>query len=283
MERLDFDLKEMHKIQINLLNKLDSVCREHSLKYFLAFGSLLGAVREHSIIEWDDGIDLVMSYRDYKELIMLPQTVWGTDFFMQTYDTEPEYNRYYAKLRDNNTTLVLAEDIDKDINHGIPINIYPLISLSDDEGERRSQIRNAKIYKAIIEEVPVSSENVIMHAFSSAFLEVASEQQKQKIREYLKSELIQFENTNSNCCFALAGNKSLDLVLFKKWFASALEWDFEGMKVSIPAGWSEWLKLRYGDYMKKPITELQGSKIANFVTLNLNKPYTYYKGKTYCI
>ena len=283
MELMEFDLKEMHVVQMGLLKRFIDICNQHNFMYFLAFGSLLGAIREQGIIEWDDGIDIVMPYPDYNRLTKLSQNTWGEDYFLQTYDTDPAFNKYYAKLRDNNTTLILSDDTDKDMNHGIPINIYPVINLSNDEGERQSQIRNAKLYKAVTEGKPVGPEDTLLHTLSAIFLGVVTEQQKMKTREYLKKEILQFENSNTNCCFVLAGKKSLDLVLFKTWFSAAVEWDFEGVKTNIPAGWNEWLKLRYGDYMKMPITELQGSKIADFVTLNPQKPYTYYKGKTYCI
>ena len=283
MEHLEFDLKELHNVQLALFKKFDLECKKHGMSYFLGFGSLLGAIREQKIIEWDDGIDIVMPYKDYEKLTCLPQASWGSNYFMQTYDTDICYNKYYAKLRNSSTTLILAEDADRDMNHGIPINIYPIINLSDNKDERLSQIRNAKIYKAVTEGVPVQADNILMHAFSAAFIEVATVQQKNRIRDYLKNEVLKFENKNTNCCFALAGTKSLDLVLFKKWFSSSEEWDFEGMKVKIPSGWNEWLKLRYGDYMKTPIAELQGSKISDFITLNTHKPYTYYKGKTYCV
>ncbi len=283
MESLEFDLKEMHTVQINLFKKLQAVCKEYDLTYFLGFGTLLGAVREHGIIEWDDGIDIVMPYQDYEKLVQLPQATWGDGYFLQTYDTDPAFNKCYAKLRDSNTTLIVADDTDKDMNHGIPINIYPVINLADDEGERQRQIRNAKLYKAITEGNPVGSDDTLLHTLSTIFLGVITEQQKMKTREYLRSEVLQFESGNANCCLVLAGNRSLELILFKTWFDSAVEWDFEGMRANIPAGWNEWLKLRYGDYTKKPITELQGSKSANFVTLKPHKSYKFYKGKTYCI
>jgi lipopolysaccharide cholinephosphotransferase len=283
MEHMEFDLKEMHIVQLNLLKKLDSVCQERGFSYFLGFGTLLGAVREHGIIEWDDGIDIVMPYRDYLCLTELPQVVWGTDCFMQTYISDPEFNRYYAKLRDNNTTLILADDVTKDINHGIPINIYPIINLANDEEERHKQIRNAKLYKAFMERKPVDAGDSLLHVFSAALLEVMMEHQLIRFRDYLKKETVKYEGEHTNCCLALAGNKSLDLVLFKTWFSSFATWDFEGMQTRIPAGWHEWLKLRYGDYMKTPIAELQGSTISNFVTLNPHKPFKYYKGKTYCV
>ncbi len=283
MEHMEFDLREMHVVQLNLLKKFVSVCKAQDLAYFLGFGTLLGAVREHGIIDWDDGIDLVMPYSDYDKLTRLPQDVWGEGYFLQTYDSDPGFTDCYAKLRDSNTTLVLAEDTDKDMNHGIPINIYPIINLSDNEEERHKQIRNAKLYKAFAKGMPVNSGDALLHIFSSALLEVMSESQRIRLREYLKKETVKFESEHTNCCLALAGTKSLDLVLFKTWFNSPVSWEFEGMEINIPAGWREWLKLRYGDYMKAPISDLQGNKNSDFVTLNPHKPYTWYKGKTYCV
>ena len=283
MERMEFDLKEMHKVQLNLFKRFQAVCREHDLTYFLGFGTLIGAVREHSILDWDDSIDIVMPYRDFDKLLKLPQAVWGSDFFLQTYDSDPAYKKYYAKLRDSTTTLILAEDIDLDMNHGIPINIFPVIHLADSVSERQSQIRNARLYKAITEGKASDLDDSLLSTFVNMFLEISSIQQKIKIREHFKNETLKFEDEKTNCCFVLAEKKSLNLVLFKSWFDSAVAWEFEGMQVNIPAGWREWLKLRYGDYMRLPISELQGSKISDFVTLNPYKAYTYYKGKTYCV
>ena len=283
MERMEFDLKELHTVQLNLFKNFCSVCRDNDLSYFLGFGTLLGAVREHGIIEWDDGIDIVMPCPDYNKLCQLPQTIWQNGYFLQTYDTDPAFNRYYAKLRDSNTTLILAEDAGRDMNHGIPINIYPVINLANDEGERQSQLRNAKLYKTVTEGNPAGSDDTLLHTLSTIFLGITTEPQKVKTRDYLKKEILKFEEEKTNCCFVLAGNKSLDLVLFKTWFSSAVLCDFAGIQANIPAGWHEWLKLRYGDYMRKPISELQGNQTSNFITLNPRKPYTYYKGKTYCV
>ena len=96
-------------------------------------------------------------------------------------------------------------------------------------------------------------------------------------------QILKFENENTGRCLVLAGKKSLNLALFTSWFSSAAVCEFEGLKANIPEGWQEWLKLRYGDYMRQPITELQDSKISDFVTLNPSKAYTYYKGRTYCV
>jgi len=281
MEKIKYDLEELHKVQLDLFVRLKKVCEENSLTYFMAFGSLLGAVREKGIIPWDDSIDVVMPYQDYEKLLGLPTSVWGNDFFLQTYDTDPQYPKCYAKLRDSRTTLIKSDYTALDINHGIHINIMPLISLADDPDLRRKQIKDAQLYKAVTEGSEIPSNDVPLKLYSSILM-ASSEQGRAKTREKLKAKVTRYEGENTKDCFALAGNVSLTLALPKEWFKTARSQEFEGMTVNIPNGWDEWLRLRYGEYLVVPISDIQGDKISNFVTLNAHKPYTFYKGKTYC-
>ncbi len=281
MESVNYGLNELHAVQLDMLKKLIAICRDHNLSYFLAFGSLLGAVRNHGIIAWDDSIDVVMPYSDYHKLTKLKQTVWGEDLFLQTYDTDPDYPNCYAKLRNSRTTFINADYADLDINHGIYINIMPLVSLADDARARRRQIRSAKLYKALANGNPLSEKDVTLGVYS--LLLGSSEHRRIRMRDRMKERVLKYEGKDTKDCLALAGSVSLTLPLSKAWFASAIEGDFEHLKVNLPVGWHEWLTLRYGDYMVAPISELQGDKISRLVTLNTDKPYTEYKGITYCV
>ena len=283
MELINYGLDEMHAIQLDMLKKLITTCKSNGFTYFLAFGSLLGAVRDHKIIPWDDSIDVVMPYPDYEKLTNLPQDTWGENLFMQTYYTDPQYPKCYAKLRNSKTTLIKADYADLDINQGIYINIMPIINLSDDAGHRSRQMKDAKLYKALTERQPLPADDGTLRLYSSLLLGTASDQRRKKTREELKRKVIGYAGGKTVECFVLAGNVSLSLPLSSSWFESAVEWEFEGETVYIPNGWHEWLTLRYGDYMVAPISELQGDKISKFVTLNTQRPYIEYKGKTYCV
>lgn len=283
MEKINYGLDEMHEIQLEMLKKFIAVCQENHFKYFLAFGSLLGAARNHRIIPWDDSIDVVMPYSDYEKLTNLPQEAWDENLFMQTYYTDPQYPKCYAKLRNSSTTLIKADYAELDINQGIYINIMPLINLSDNSEQRSRQIKDAKLYKALTEQQPIPAGDGLLRLYSSLLLATTSEQRRQKLREKLKQRFLSSADVNTRECFVLAGNLSLSLSLETEWFASSIGCEFEGMTVNIPKGWHEWLTLRYGDYMMTPISELQGDKISKFVTLNTQRPYIDYKGKTYCV
>lgn len=66
-------LKEMQQVYLELLKEFDSLCCEHGLRYDLAGGSLLGAVRHGGFIPWDDDIDVCMPRPDYLRLLELKQ------------------------------------------------------------------------------------------------------------------------------------------------------------------------------------------------------------------
>ena len=58
-------LKYNHLLNQELLNFAVNVCKKYDLKYWLDFGSLLGAVRHKGFIPWDDDIDIAMVREDY--------------------------------------------------------------------------------------------------------------------------------------------------------------------------------------------------------------------------
>ena len=98
--------EELKSIELQLLDVLADYCQEHNLRYYLAYGTLLGAMRHKGFIPWDDDIDVMMPRPDYDKLI---------NTFNQN-NTNPEVgilshvndNRYYltfSKLISRKTVL----------------------------------------------------------------------------------------------------------------------------------------------------------------------------------
>ena len=51
-------LKELQNEELKIAIEIDKFCNENNIKYFLSSGSLLGAIRHHGFIPWDDDMDM---------------------------------------------------------------------------------------------------------------------------------------------------------------------------------------------------------------------------------
>lgn len=53
-------MKEVQKGSLEILKKIDEICNQLNLKYYLAYGTLIGAIRHKGFIPWDDDVDIMM-------------------------------------------------------------------------------------------------------------------------------------------------------------------------------------------------------------------------------
>lgn len=99
-------LTELQLIQIDMLQKVVEVCEKNHLNYWMGDGSLLGGVRHKGFIPWDDDIDILMPYEDYKRFLSIAQDQLGDDYFLQTSLTDKCWYRVYATIRKQGTAMV---------------------------------------------------------------------------------------------------------------------------------------------------------------------------------
>ena len=69
MENQGISLEEMKNIEFGILKFFKNICDKHELNYYLAYGTLLGAVRHQGFIPWDDDVDVIMPREDYYRLV----------------------------------------------------------------------------------------------------------------------------------------------------------------------------------------------------------------------
>ena len=63
------DLAKLHKVNLEMLKEVHRICEKYKIRYFLYFGTLLGAVRHNGFIPWDDDSDVVIFYEDRKRFV----------------------------------------------------------------------------------------------------------------------------------------------------------------------------------------------------------------------
>ena len=99
-------LTPLHQVELRLMRTVIAICEAENIDYFLIGGSLLGAIRHHGFIPWDDDIDIGMRRHDYQRFIAVANHHLDPNkFFLQTGASDPDYALSYMKLLDVNTYI----------------------------------------------------------------------------------------------------------------------------------------------------------------------------------
>lgn len=152
--RVSAEMKRVWAIQLEMVKYLIDICKKNHLKIWAEGGTLLGAVREHGYIPWDDDIDMLMPREDYDKLVSISKNEFKDPFFFQCAYTDRQYYRGHAQLRYNGTSMILPGDIFQKFHQGIFIDIFVYDAIpenSDQEWEaklRRADEISYKLYDA---------------------------------------------------------------------------------------------------------------------------------------
>lgn len=145
----DVTLRRLHKIQLDILSKVISVCDEFGITYFSLGGTTLGAVRNSGIIPWDDDIDIGMLREDYDRFIKLAPKELKEGYFLQHFSTEPDCGTYFAKVRKEGTRFVEEYMKNLPVHQGIYIDIKPLDNVPNDQSKLKKYRRRVRILEQL--------------------------------------------------------------------------------------------------------------------------------------
>ena len=65
----EIGFSEIKSVALDILKDVAHFCDTHDIRYVLAYGTMLGAVRHKGFIPWDDDIDIMMPRDDYNRFI----------------------------------------------------------------------------------------------------------------------------------------------------------------------------------------------------------------------
>lgn len=265
--------KKLWAVLLDMLLKIDDVCKKHGLTYFLEAGTLLGAIRHNGMIPWDDDIDIFMHRSDYEKFIQLTEE-FPHPYFLQTPYTDPEYFYMPARLRNTNTTGVVKNFAYQGFNQGIWLSIFPIDNWEEEGGEERYEY-----IKSLIKE------NSTYMRMKNPHLNDADKERVKKwcgrkpIEIYEEIQKIAQQFNGHPTKFVTAAVSAVISYKRKLWYAedfsSAIYWEFEGHKFPIPVGYDRFLKIMYGDYMELPPMEERGIH-HNGAVFDADIPYKEY-------
>lgn len=235
--------EEIKKIELDILLSIDAFCKKYDIKYSLAYGTLLGAIRHKGFIPWDDDIDILMVRREY-------------DRFINLFKNQSEFeNLDIIGIEVNNGDKPFIKVIDKRTiakrgETAIWVDVFPIDYIDDSKNYAK-----ASFYKKIIvaKTTPFLKKKNIKYVlkrliklilspfkisyFSKKILKIKNEVSKDKT--YKMANIVWNRNIT---------REIIDREIYNEYTLV----EFEGYQFSAIKNWDEYLKASYGEYLVLP-------------------------------
>lgn len=266
-------LDNAHRILKLLLKDFDRVCQKYNLRYYVICGSLLGAVRHHDIIPWDDDVDVAMPRKDFDILLQHVKEEWGekNDILFVNYDQMKNHT-----FLDFMTRIIYMKE-------EIPVGAYRKI-----HGKGRSDIENHMPLDIYV--LDNAADNNIMHQFQMNIITLIyglaighrayvnydeyknRDKKTQRIVKILSVtgkfiplsllfrwyEIVRKWNKNKNVENYYESNGFIYCIPWKfkqKWFKKGVKMQLGELSVNVPFDYKAFLKMHYSDFSQFPPME----------------------------
>ena len=254
------DIREIQQMELGIMEYIHEVCQKIGVKYFLAYGSLIGAVRHKGFIPWDDDMDICMLREDYEKLQDYLIANPDERYEVMSYKNNLNYVYPFMKVQDNQTYL-LEEDVRIDSNMGIYVDIFPVDGYEDDSVFKDKMTRLIKkrqlscyTFKGITNTKSLLNSliryiSVIIFYFTNTNKYIRGIDDLAKSRKVDDYELVDY-----------LIYKDMNKPVWKReWLKQTITGIFEGKEFMIPKNYHEILTSDYGDYTQLPPVELRFS------------------------
>lgn len=243
---------QIHSVLLEILKVVDKFCKEKGLRYSIAYGTLLGAVRHKGFIPWDDDIDILMPRPDFERFVSEFGKEPGARYRC-LYNTENENERFmhfFAKVHDSWTVSHQGDFVK--YRFGLNIDVFPVDGKPEDVNVQKKMER---MLSTCSHRLNICGTKFRLFNIHQPLIP--------KISAHLHCEqywLDKMRKTMSQYDFdkcAMSGSVSvryngLREIFDRSMFENYTELEFEGFRFSAFSEWDKFLKQQYDDYMQLP-------------------------------
>lgn len=249
---------KLRTIQLDILQNVHDFCMKHDIKYTLAYGTLLGAVRHGGYIPWDDDIDIAMLRPDYEKFL----NEYKDDIYKFTEcRLDKDVHIGFGKVEDTRTIVIEGGNTK---NLGVSIDVFPIDDLCDTYEDslkyfnsfkwnwlvRKAKYRELSIVKSLSKKIAVTLLKFICFPFSAHHLTLTN------IEKAIKHSNPQSKFVGLLCDVNVNEGEIMERAI---WSGYQLV-SFEDRKYMAISDMNAYLKHVYGDYMQLPSKEQQVPK-----------------------
>jgi lipopolysaccharide cholinephosphotransferase len=242
----EISLEERKQIQLEMLEEFQDFCNQKGIRFSLAYGTLIGAIRHKGYIPWDDDVDIMIPLPD---LSRLKKEFVSNNIIYCDVDTVKHYDFGFPRLAYKNTYNKVGITFK---SYGVNIDVYPVYNVADASDERDNYFEKGKTIldrrlnfikwrNFVVSHFPIST----IPGFDKSI---------RNYRDYMLGNAKPYGMTNH--FFVFGGKltkKERDLCTYNfDLFESITQVDFERLKLNVIGRYHDFLTFYYGDYMQFP-------------------------------
>lgn len=250
------DIKQrLWSTEVEILDVFHEVCMRNGLRYSLAYGTLIGAVRHKGFIPWDDDIDVLMPREDYEKLLH----VWDVDpnrgFILQEPYTSPDLVVNFGKIRKDHTAFIQAEfEREKKYHKGVFIDVFPLDRVAPSRFSRMIQRFFCKLVM-LYNRGYTSGNGGVSGLAEKLLLAIVPKNYYRTIQRWAEKHATRWNDNTNQQWFGFQTVSDMAHFYAPNVFDNLIELEFEGKYYLAFKDYDKVLRDEFGDYMQLPPEE----------------------------
>lgn len=268
------EVKEVQGKILEIMKHMDKLCRDNGIVYYIMGGTALGAVRYGGFIPWDDDLDIFMTPMEYEKFKKAFEAENSPLFVLQEWHTTPDYLEY-AKVRMNGTTFIEKAFKDrKDLHQGIYVDIMILHKVPENKFIQKLVYYESKFVTlyALLQrnwKPKNTSQKLVLKSLKFMPCKLMAQCFYRRIYKYDDMK------RNFKYCYWITPAKFRSGLFDSSFFSDPVDIPFEDTVLLGSKKIKEYLKYRYGDYMKLPSKEAQQAAV-HAMLFDVNRDYKEY-------
>ncbi|MGF7144110.1 lipopolysaccharide cholinephosphotransferase [Anaerotaenia torta] len=256
----ELSLQEIQKVELDILKVVANICEKENIRYFLHYGTLIGAIRHEGFIPWDDDLDVVMPRPDYERFLSYCRNHANEiqPLELMHYTTNKSYIFPIARVSDSR--FYVNYEGKKDYGLGVFVDIYPFDGCGNTKEEAKEICKRNSNDISIIssggrnyfEKSPGGLKRNIVKFLLYCYTNVFGLKQ---IIKHLDTESRKHIFEKDNLSYCTIWGTSSQWSQNRSDFESYIYAKFEDAEFRIFKNYDEVLRIIYGDYMKLPPEE----------------------------
>lgn len=251
-------LNTLRAIEKDMLREIDRICRENGIKYFICYGTMLGAVRHGGFIPWDDDVDVAMLRSEFEKFRQIAPKELNNRFSYESHTNHNGYHYFFDRITAKDTYFASKYSDDYEMHKGISVDIFVVDNVPADQKTayrfwkglmRRRMLMNVRWKNTARKGKAYLLSKLLLPVLRLKSMDSFSRSYEKAVRKY--------EHKETGWVMPASSDHIFRGIFPIETFSDTLPYRFDDVDTFIPVGYKDFLKAWYTEnYMEMlPLSE----------------------------